>query len=114
MPAAVVGLALVGGGAITAATLGYVALGVTVAGMVTKNKTLLKIEEHFAISRKILAADCLYLETSSWDDERYRKLCEAFESVDGTETTHIMTKNECLAFEAGWELFGRMLFCLWD
>lgn len=43
MPAAVVGLALVGGGAITAATLGYVALGVTVAGMVTKNKTLMKI-----------------------------------------------------------------------
>lgn len=43
MPPAVVGLALVGGGAITAATLGYVALGVTVAGMVTKNKTLMKI-----------------------------------------------------------------------
>lgn len=43
MPAAVVGLALVGGGAITATTLGYVALGVTVGGMVTKNKTLLKI-----------------------------------------------------------------------
>ena len=43
MPAAVVGLALVGGGAITAATLGYVALGLTAAGMITKNKTLLKI-----------------------------------------------------------------------
>lgn len=43
MPAAVVGLALVGGGAVTAATLGYVALGLTAAGMITKNKTLLKI-----------------------------------------------------------------------
>ena len=43
MPAAVVGLALVGGGAITAATLGYVALGLTAAGMITKNKTLMKI-----------------------------------------------------------------------
>ena len=43
MSAAVVGLALVGGEVITAATLGYVALGLTAAGMITKNKTLLKI-----------------------------------------------------------------------
>lgn len=43
MPAAVVGLALVGGGVVTAATLSYVAIGITVAGMVTKNKSLLKI-----------------------------------------------------------------------
>lgn len=43
MPPAIIGLALVAAGTITAATLGYVALGVTVAGMVTKNKTLMKI-----------------------------------------------------------------------
>lgn len=43
MPAAVVGLALVGGGVVPAAILSYVAIGITVAGMVTKNKSLLKI-----------------------------------------------------------------------
>jgi hypothetical protein len=43
MPAAIVGLALVGGSVVTAATLGYIGLGLSVAGMVTKNKTLLKI-----------------------------------------------------------------------
>lgn len=43
MPAAVIGLALVGAEVVTVATLGYVALGVTVAGLVTGNKTLTKI-----------------------------------------------------------------------
>jgi len=55
MPAAIVGLALVGGGAITAATLGYVALGVTVAGMVTKNKTLMKIGGQLGLAAGVSA-----------------------------------------------------------
>ena len=37
------GAALVGAKVITVATLSYVALGVTVAGMVTKNEKLMKI-----------------------------------------------------------------------
>lgn len=40
--AAVVSAVLVGSGTIAAATMGYIALGVTVAGMVTKNEKLLK------------------------------------------------------------------------
>ena len=43
MPPAVIGLALVAADVITITTLSYIALGVTVAGMVTGNKTLQKI-----------------------------------------------------------------------
>lgn len=43
MPPAVIGVGLVAAKVITVATLSYIALGVTVAGMITKNKTLLKI-----------------------------------------------------------------------
>ncbi len=43
MPAAIIGVALVGSGVVAAATVGYIALGITVVGMVTKNPKLMKI-----------------------------------------------------------------------
>ena len=43
MPPAIIGLALVATGTIAVATLSYIAIGVTVAGMVTGNKKLTKI-----------------------------------------------------------------------
>ena len=43
MPPAVIGIGLVAAKVITVATLSYIALGVTVAGMITKNPKLMKI-----------------------------------------------------------------------
>lgn len=43
MPAAIIAVAAVSGGVLTAATVGYIGLGVTVMGMVTKNPKLTKI-----------------------------------------------------------------------
>lgn len=65
MPASVVGLALVGGGVVTAATLGYIAMGVTVAGMVTKNKTLLKIGGQLGLAAGVSSIASSFMGASS-------------------------------------------------
>ena len=43
MPAAIIAAVAVGAGAVAATTVAYIGLGITVAGMVTKNSTLTKI-----------------------------------------------------------------------
>lgn len=65
----------------------------------------------FEIAHKILNDHYIYCPSGLYDIERYKEIRE---NMSELEFTTIMTKEECLKYENGWELFQEHFFSLWD
>lgn len=81
------------------------------------DKELDKMIKTFKVAREISDSDAEYIPTDEWDEEKYKKLKKM---VDGwnkkcADYQHrVLTKEEALEYEHGWQVFQQLFFNLWD